>query len=81
MLMMTILFTPVIAIYKSGNFYGENTVNYNTVQLSLGNLGQREPMCRISYVKQPLGIQNFKCRVGTLSSIIHTGLIPKDEER
>ena len=50
MLMFTILFTPVIAIYKGGGFYGDETANYGTVSLSLGNLGQREPLCRIQYV-------------------------------
>lgn len=31
MLMFTVLFTPVIVIYKSGNFYDEQTMNYKTV--------------------------------------------------
>lgn len=37
--MMTILYIPVMAIYKSGDFYGKNTINYSTVQYTLGNLG------------------------------------------
>ena len=81
MLIMTIMFIPIIAIYKSGNFYEPDSMNYNTVQLSLGNLGQRQPQCRISYVFQPLGEQTFKCRIGKLSGISHSGLIPKNTER
>lgn len=79
MLTITLLMLPVIIKFANGKAF-QNDEGYPALMLTLGNIGQNEPIC----FSQFLGIdQSFKqkCTRGKISKIKFKGLIPDSSNK